>query len=297
LLYPFLFGLVFLSNRGRIEERNMNNKKNGAIGIFDSGLGGLNVMKGLIKELPEYNYIYLGDTARVPYGNRSENIIYEFTKQAVDFLFNSGCEIIIFACNTVSSDALRKIQQEYLPKKYPRKQVLGVIIPTVEYAILKTKNKRIGVIATKGTVMSDAFKREFLKVDSKVKVFQNPCPLLVPIVEAGEQNSKTVDIILQKYLKPLLIKKIDILILGCTHYGVFKNKIKKIIGGKIKIISEPKIVAKKLKEYLQRHPELNRKLAKNSKYVFCSTDLTDRFEKLGSKIFSRKIKVKKVKIC
>lgn len=274
----------------------MNNKKGGAIGIFDSGFGGLSIMKGIAKQLPNYNYIYLADTARVPYGDRSKKVICEFTKQAVDFLFSRDAEIIILACNTVSSDAFRKIKKEYLPKYYPQKKVLGIIIPTVEYAALKTKNKRIGVMATKGTVKSGAFVKEFLKIDNKVKVFQNACPLLVPIVEAGEQDSKIVDSVLQKYLQPLLAKKIDTLILGCTHYGILENKIKKIVGKKVRVIFEPKTIAEKLKKYLRKHPEIDKKLAKNKKYVFCSTDITGRFERLGSKFFGKKIKVKRVTI-
>ena len=272
----------------------MNKKKCRVIGIFDSGFGGLNVMKGIVKELPNYNYIYLGDTARIPYGNRSKEVVYEFTKQAVDFLFGSGCELIILACNTVSSDALRRIQQEYLFKRYSKKTVLGVIIPAVEHASLKTKNKRVGVIATEGTVQSGAFKREFKKIDKKIKIFQKACPLLVPIVEAGQHNSKVVDIILQEYLKPLKANKIDTLILGCTHYGILEKKIKKIVGKKIKVVSEAGIVARKLQEYLRRHPEIDKKLMKNKKYVFYSTDLTEGFKKLGSKFFGKKIKVRKV---
>ena len=275
----------------------MNNRKGGAIGIFDSGFGGLDIMKGIVKELPNYNYIYLGDTARVPYGNRSKKVVYEFTKQAVDFLFGNGCEIIIFACNTVSSDALRRIQQEYLPKYYPEKRILGVIIPTVEHAVLKTKKKKIGVIATGGTVKSKAFIKEFSKVDNKIIVFQNACPLLVPIVEYGEHNLEKVNVILKKYLNPLLHKEIDILILGCTHYGILENKIKKIVGKKVKVISGPKIIAKKLKKYLQRHSEINKRLTKNAKYIFYSTDVTDKFEKLGGKFFGRKIEARKAKIC
>jgi len=274
----------------------MSNKKGGAIGIFDSGFGGLTVMKEIVKQLPNYNYIYLGDTARVPYGNRSKKVVYEFTKQAVDFLFSENCELIIFACNTISCDALCTMQQKYLPKHYPQKKVLGVIIPAVEYATLRTKNKRVGVIATEGSVKSDTFKRELSKVDSGIKIFQKACPLLVPIVEAGQQNSKEVDVILQKYLEPLLAKNIDTLILGCTHYEILKKKIKKIVGEKVEVISESGIVAKKLQEYLQRHPEIDKKLAKNKKYIFCSTGLPDRFEKLGSKFFGKNIKVKKVKL-
>ncbi len=203
-------------------------KRKFSIGIFDSGFGGIQILKHIVKELPEYDYIYLGDTARVPYGNRSQEIIYEFSIQAVDFLFEKGCQLIIFACNTASSKALRKIQREYLPKKYPGRKVLGVIVPASEAAVLKTKNKRIGVIGTQATVNSKAFKRELNKLDPKIKVFQKACPLLVSMVEAGEHSSKKTKVILGKYLKPLIDKKIDTLILGCTHYGIMEREIKKI---------------------------------------------------------------------
>jgi glutamate racemase len=264
------------------------------IGVFDSGFGGIDILRGIVKELPEYNYFYLGDTARTPYGTRSQEVIYEFTKQAVDFMFANNCEIIIFACNTASSDALRKIQQEYLPKHYPNKNVLGVLIPAAEEAIAKTQNKKIGVIATEGTVGSGAFVRELRNLDSKIKVFQNSCPLLVPIVEAGEQNSKATKIILEKYLKPLKNKGIDTLILGCTHYGILENQIRKVVGPRVVILSEAKIVPKKFKDYLKRHPETEGKIGKNGLVNFYSTDLTDKFVSLGSKFFGKKIKVQKV---
>lgn len=260
-----------------------------SIGVFDSGFGGLSILRHIARELPEYGYVYLGDTARTPYGTRSQEVLYEFTRQAVDFLFYHNCELIILACNTASSVALRKIQQEYLPKYYPHKRVLGVIIPTAEMAIEITKNNKIGVIATESTVASDAFKPELVKINPLTKVFQQACPLLVPIVESGEQNSEIADIALRKYLNPLIKKKIDTLILGCTHYGILESKIKKIAGRNIKVISEGKIVAKKLKQYLQRHSEIERKLTKNHKIVFYTTDTTSRFKKLGSKFFGKKI--------
>lgn len=270
--------------------------RNRKIGIFDSGFGGLNIMRGIVKELDNYDFVYLGDTARAPYGGRSKEVIYEFSRQAVDFLFKNNCELIILACNTASSDALRKIQQEHLPKHYPGKKVLGVVIPAVEFAALKTKNKKVGVIATEATVASKSFERELLKIDSEIKIFQNACPLLAPIVEAGEQNSKATDILLEKYLKPLIVREIDTLILGCTHYGILENKIKKIVGEKVSIVSEAGIVAKKLKEYLKRHPEIELKLGKHGNRIFYSTDLTENFKILGSKFFGQKIEVKKAKL-
>ncbi len=250
-------------------------------------------MKGIVKELPEYNYIYLGDTARVPYGTRSKEIIYEFTKQAVDFLFSKNCELIILACNTASSDALRRIQQEHLPVHHPNKKVLGVIVPAAQFAVSKTKNKKIGVMATESTVSLESFIRELLKLDGDVCVYQNSCPLLVPIVEAGEHDSKITDIILKKYLKPLVDKKIDTLILGCTHYGILESRIRKIVGKDINVVSEEKIVAKKLKDYLLRHPKIENILTKDKVRDFYSTDLTKKFDVLGSKFFGSKIRAKR----
>lgn len=263
------------------------------IGVFDSGFGGLTILRGLVKELPAYNYLYLGDTARNPYGTRSNEVIYEFTKQAVDFMFSNGCELILFACNTASSDALQKIQQDYLPVAYPNKIVLGVLIPAAEEAITKTRNKKIGVIATEATVRSGAFVRELVNLEPKIKVFQNPCPLLVPIVEEGEQNSKATTIILEKYLNPLKRKGIDTLILGCTHYGILENQIKKLVGPNITIISEAKVIPNKFAGYLKTHPVLEQTLGKNGLIHFYSTDLTDKFILLGGKFFGRKIEVQK----
>ena len=271
-------------------------KRTKSVGIFDSGFGGLDIMRGIVKELPEYDYVYLGDTARVPYGTRSKETIYEFTKEAVDFLFRKNCELIIFACNTASSDALRLIQKEHAAKKHSGKKVLGVLIPAAEVASSATKNKKIGVMATASTVASKSFERELKKINPKVKIFQQACPLLVPLVEAGEHGSEICEAVLKKYLKPLLARKVDTLILGCTHYGILEPKIKKIAGKDVAIVSEAKIIGRKLKSYLERHPERENKLAKNKKRSFYSTDLTDNFQKLGSKFFGTKIEAKKASL-
>ncbi|MFH1246327.1 MAG: hypothetical protein V1489_00940 [Candidatus Liptonbacteria bacterium] len=194
------------------------------IGVFDSGVGGLLIMKALVKNLPEYDYVYLGDTARVPYGNRSQEIIYQFLEEAVEYLFNKNCSLIIVACNTASAEALRRIQREYLPEYYPGRRVLGVIIPTAEEALpIRRKNKnqnadnnagnkhkKIGILATEGTVSSEAYVREIKKINSRISVFQEPAPLLVPLIENG--GLKWTDPILESYLRPLLKKKIDTLI-------------------------------------------------------------------------------------
>ncbi len=272
----------------------MSPKKPKSIGVFDSGFGGVSILRSIVKELPQYNYLYLGDTARTPYGTRSEEVIYEFTRQAVDFLFAKNCDLIIFACNTASSEALRKIQQHYLPKHYPGKKVLGVLIPAAEAAAVKTSNKKVGVIATTSTVHSKSFVRELTKIDGAIEVFQKACPLLVPLVESGEYRGAATELILKNYLSPLQKKNIDTLILGCTHYGILESQIRKILGPTISIISEAKIVPQKLKQYLKNHPEMESKLSHRPSVTFYSSDLTDTFSVLGSQYFGKKIQVKKV---
>ena len=264
-------------------------KKQRRIGVFDSGFGGLHVLRSIVTALPHYEYVYLGDTARAPYGDRPQETIYAYTKQAVDFLFRKDCGIVIIACNTSSSEALRKIQDEYGAEK----KVLGVLIPAAEEAVRRTKNQRVGVIATASTVASKKFIRELAKLDGNVTVFQNACPLLVPLVEAGEQNAPEMETILERYLKPLLRKNIDTLILGCTHYGILERKIRKIIGPRIAIVSEARVVPKKLKQYLMKHHEIEALLGTGSNIHFYSTDRTDKFKLLGSTLFGRPIQVKK----
>ncbi len=264
------------------------------LGIFDSGFGGLTILKGILKELPEYDFMYLGDNARVPYGGRSPETVLGFSKEAVDFLFGRKCELIIFACNTASAQALREIQQKYLPQKYPGKNVLGVIRPTVEEAAKITKNKRIGVLATEGTVASESFVKELARQDKKIKVFQQAAPLLVPIVEAGEVGWRGTDLILNKYLKPLLGKRIDTLILGCTHYPVLKGKIRKIVGKNVKVVSQDEIIGRKLREYLGRHFEYEKKLSKKGQRIFYTTDYSPRFARLAKLFLGEEAEIEKV---
>lgn len=249
------------------------------IGVFDSGLGGLTVVKSLLKKLPQYNYIYLGDNARVPYGNRSPEMIYHFTVQALDFLFKNNCQLVIIACNTSTATSLRKIQQEYLPKRYPDRRVLGVIKPVVE-EISEKKYKRIGVVGTKATVNSGAFYREIKKVLPTAEVFQQPCPLLVPFIEDSGRNKKILQLILKEYLNDLIVKDIDCLLLACTHYEIIQNEIEKEVGKKINVISEGRIVAEKLKNYLSKHSDIENKLEKNNKVSYYVTDFTNDFKRL-----------------
>lgn len=271
------------------------------IGVFDSGYGGLTVLKELLSKLPEYKYIYLGDNARAPYGNRPQKEIYRFTREAVDFLVKKGCKLIIIACNTASSGALKKIQQEYLPKKYPQLKVLGVIRPVVEIAAQKNKKKRIGVIGTKATIESGIYKQEINEVNPKIEVFQQACPLLVPLVENEEINKPKTKKIIKKYLQAFKNKKINTLILGCTHYPLLLKEIKKAVDKKILILNSPAGVAKKTKDYLKRHPEIKRKLKTNKKTEnkcdYYTTGNKEKFIKNSRKFLGKNIKnVKKIKI-
>jgi|SRR3989344_2898502 len=256
------------------------------IGIFDSGLGGLIIAKAIRKIMPEYDYVYLGDTKRVPYGNRSHKTVFEFTKEAMDYLFKrENCAIVVVACNTSSARALRKIQQQYLPKNFPNRKVLGVLIPTAEEC---AKYKRVGILGTLGTIASNTFPKEIKKLNKKVKVFQNPAPMLVPLAEEGEKTLAKQFIL--KYLKPFLHKKLDVVALGCTHYPFYKSEIKKILGPKIKVISQDEIIPKKLKNYFVQHPEIEKKLAKNRKAKILVTDITPNIKKLSQKWFGKNIK-------
>jgi glutamate racemase len=264
------------------------------IGIFDSGIGGLLVTRAIVKKLPQYDYIYLGDTHRVPYGNRSEEAIYQFTREGIEYLFKKNCQLIIVACNTASARALRRIQQDYLPKNYPDRRVLGVIIPTVEYLAeyIDTKRIRVGVLATLATVKSKAFPKELKKISPQVRVFQQPAPLLVPLIE--NNGLKRINPILKEYVQQLLKNRVKAIILGCTHYSLLKGSLRKMFGQKVKIVSQDEIVPAKLKNYLQRHPEIENKLSKKNKRAFLVTDLTSQVDKLAKQWFGKNIKLKKV---
>ncbi|MDD5606226.1 MAG: glutamate racemase [Patescibacteria group bacterium] len=263
------------------------------IGVFDSGLGGLLLLRAMVKKLPAYDYVYLGDTKRVPYGNRSQDTIYEFLEEAVEYLFKQNCQLIIVACNTASAQALRKIQKNYLPKHYPDRRVLGVIIPTAEAAVASGA-KNTGVLATAGTVNSGAFVRELKKLDKKIQVWQEAAPLLVPLVEQGEL--KWAEPIVKGYLKPLLKHKIDSLILGCTHYPRLKSMIRKLVGKGVKVISQDEVVPAKLADYLKRHPEIEKKLSKGRGRKLLVTDITPEAEKLARNWFRKGAVLRRVYI-
>lgn len=253
------------------------------IGVFDSGLGGLSVFREISDTLSEYNYVYLGDNARVPYGNKSKDLIYKLTKNAVEYLLKRDCQLVILACNTSSANALRRLQREYLPAFYPDRKVLGVIRPVTEY-VIDNHFKKIGVMATQATVSSESYVREIKKARPQAEVFQVACPLLVPMIEEGEAEGVSFDLILQKYTQPLVNKHIDCLILGCTHYGLIADRIKKHVPSDVDIISQGEITAEKLTEYLKKHDEIERKLTKNVERKYLATDVNPGFLKL-TKLF------------
>lgn len=254
------------------------------IGIFDSGLGGLIVARAIQRAMPQYDYVYLGDTKRVPYGNRSHDTVYEFTRECVAHLFEKeNCALVILACNTASARALHELQ-----KNFPKWKILGVLIPAAEEA---AKFVRVGVIGTAGTIASKSFPEEILKLNKKARVFQNPAPMLVPLAEAGEKKGAIPFI--ENYLAPF--RNIDALVLGCTHYPIYKKEIKKIVGAKIKIISQDEIVPKKLKNYLAKHPEITKTLSKNRSVKILVTDETETIDKLTRKWFGN-VKSKLIKL-
>jgi len=273
------------------------------IGIFDSGLGGLTILKSILESgsaisrsrLRDYNYIYLGDNARMPYGNKSPEVIYSCTEEAVDFLFSQGCELIIIACNTVSSEALRKIQQDYLPQKYPGKKVLGVIRPLVEEAAKFDKIKRVGILGTQATIESNAYIRELRKLKSDWEIFQQAAPLLVPLIEEGWTKKPETKMILKKYLRPLKAKQAQILIPACTHYPFLLKDIKSIMTNRCIVLNPGEIVAKSLTDYLQRHSELGVKPSASPTVQFYTTGDPDKFKQLGEKFLGQTIDdIKKV---
>jgi len=264
------------------------------IGVFDSGLGGLTILKAFLKRLPQYDYVYLGDSARTPYGDKSQDVIYNYTREAVDFLFKKGCEIVIVACNTASAKALRKIQREWLPKEYSGRRVLGVLIPVAEAAVEEVednkKKNKIGIIGTRATIESGVYEKEINKLRPGLEIYNQACPLLVPLVEEGWIKKRETKMILRKYLRKLKLKKIDILILGCTHYPVLYKEIQSVMGKQCRVLNSPEIVAQKLANYLKRHLEIDEKIGKNKKRFFYTTDDVNLFKNFGEKFLGEEIK-------
>lgn len=248
-------------------------------------------MKEIVRQLPEYDYIYLGDNARAPYGNRSFDTVYQYTLQSVKWFFDQGCSLVILACNTASAKALRSIQQKDLPAVGPDKRVLGVIRPTAEVIGKFTETSSVGVLATSGTVQSDSYPIEINKFFPGVKVYQEACPLWVPLVENNEHTGKGADHFVKKNISQLFEKgeDIDVILLGCTHYPLLREKIEEYLPVGVKVISQGEIVAESLDDYLQRHPEIEKQCSRTGKRQFYTTDATEDFDAHAQLFFGEKI--------
>ena len=256
----------------------------GPIGIFDSGYGGLTIFEKIKNLMPEYDYIYLGDNARTPYGTRSFEVVYEFTLQAVEKLFELGCPLVILACNTASAKALRTIQQNNLPEIDPTRRVLGVIRPTAETVGTLTKSRHVGILATSGTIKSHSYLMEIQKLFPDITVTGEACPMWVPIVENDEYHSEGADYFVKKHINSLLEKdpQIDTLILGCTHYPLLMEKIQQFTPSHIQIIAQGEYVAHSLRDYLNRHPEMDQRCSKHGSSRFLTTESKLKFEESAS---------------
>lgn len=268
----------------------------GPVGVFDSGYGGLTILRDFQRRLPQYDYLYLGDNARAPYGTRSFEIVYRFTLEAVEELFRRGCSLVILACNTASAKALRSIQQNDLPRLAPGKRVLGVIRPTVESLDSMTHTRHVGLLATPGTVASRSYALEIGKLFPDIMVTEKDCPLWVPLVEAGEADSPGADYFVKKYIDTLLEADpmIDTIVLGCTHYPLLLHKIKKFAPEGVKIVAQGGIVADSLAMYLQRHPEIDSVCSKGGVSRYLTTENPQRFSSLASIFLNRNIESEKV---
>ncbi|WP_430405904.1 glutamate racemase [Fluviicola sp.] len=264
---------------------------NGPIGVFDSGYGGLTVLKEIREKLPEYDFLYLGDNARAPYGSRSFEVIYEYTWQAVQALFDRGCSIVILACNTASAKALRNIQQIKLPELHPGKRVLGVIRPSTEELDKHTHTKHVGVLATEGTIRSNSYQIELAKFAPDLVVNQHACPMWVPLVENNQFDTPGGIYFIQNDLIQLLEKdpKIDTILLACTHYPILQEQLRRLLPDHIEILAQGKIVAESLADYLFRHPELADKCTKNGSVRYLTTESAKDFSEKASLLMNTEI--------
>ena len=270
----------------------------GPIGVFDSGYGGLTVLKDIIKVLPQYDYLYLGDNARAPYGNRSFDTVYQYTLQCVQWFFEQGCSLVILACNTASAKALRTIQQQDLPNLAPGKRVLGVIRPTTEIIGKFSETGNVGILATNGTVASQSYPVEIAKFFPQLKVYQEACPMWVPLVENNEYEGHGADFFVRKHIHNIFEKgkMIDVLLLACTHYPLLRKKIGEYVPIGVKLISQGEIVAKSLANYLERHPEMEAQCGRNGTRNFFTTDATEDFDNHASTFFGTDVASRHVAI-
>lgn len=271
---------------------------NKPIGIFDSGFGGLTVFRRILERLPRYDYIYLGDNARTPYGNRSFETVLKFATQGVGHLFSLGCRLVVIACNTASAKALRTIQQAWLPRNYPGLRVLGVIRPTVESIRSFTKTNHVALWATPGTVRSESFAIEIAKYAPQVKLFQQACPMLVPLVEAGELEGPGVDCYINKYWDQTRAQSpdIDTLLLGCTHYPLLMPRLKALLPEGVRVVEQGLLVAPSLEDYLKRHPEIESALTRGGACRYLTTDQCQYFDELAEVFLGRAVESEKAEI-
>ena len=262
------------------------------IGVFDSGYGGLTILADLQKKLPNHDFLYLGDNARAPYGSRSFDVVYDFTLQAVEFLFNQGCELIILACNTASAKALRNIQQKYLPTIEPHKRVLGVIRPTSEIIGTITESKHIGILATEGTIKSDSYRLEIGKFFPEISISQKACPMWVPLIENQVYNQVGGKWFIEQDVMKLLAKdpEIDTILLGCTHYPIVAEIVKDIVGNDIQVITQGEIIANSLEDYLNRHQIVGSMCPQNGETTYFTTETASDFDKKASSFLQKDIK-------
>jgi glutamate racemase len=290
---PLVRDFLFAGNTNRIYLAGM-----GPIGVFDSGYGGLTVLRELVDRLPQYDYLYLGDNARSPYGTRSFETVYRYTLQCVEWLLKQNCPLIVLACNTASAKALRTIQQKDLEQLNPEARVLGVIRPTTEIIGTHTHTNNIGILATNGTVQSESYRIEIEKFFPGITVEQEACPMWVPLVENNEHASEGADYFIQQHLHNILSrnKEIDTLLLACTHYPLLKEKIEKFLPEKVKLLSQGEIVAGSLKDYLQRHPEIETKISQKGLLQFYTTDSPEDFDNKATIFFGERVHSKHLDI-
>lgn len=270
----------------------------GPIGVFDSGYGGLTVLRSIVDRLPQYDYLYLGDNARNPYGSRSFDVIYHYTKQAVDYLFSQGCELIVLACNTASAKALRTIQQNDLERWGDHKRVLGVIRPSVEHLIHSSQSGVIGILGTEGTVKSDSYPLEIAKfsLQRKMEVWQHACPMWVPLIEDNSFDTEGAHYFISKDIDILLSKSkdIDTILLGCTHYPLVKNIIEKYVPNGVEVLSQGDLVAQSLEDYLRRHSDLDALCLKEGNVRFLTTESTLLFDERATQFYGSKVHSKQI---
>ena len=272
--------------------------KHGKIGIFDSGYGGLTVMRSIVDALPDYNYLYLGDNARAPYGNRSFETVYHYTLECVNWLFDEGCDLVILACNTASAKALRQIQQVDLPKRKDHKRVLGVIRPTTESIGEYSNAGVIGVLGTAGTVASNSYPIEIAKFFPQLIVEQEACPMWVYLVEHNQMEGDGADYFVKQHIDRILTRnpQIDTLLLACTHYPLLMKTIRKFVPKQVRLVTQGGIVADKLKDYLLRHPEIESGLMRNNRRNFVTTDDAEAFDLHASLFFGETVNARHIEI-